>query len=130
MTDITFIVHKEWLDSIAGLPVDQQDKIIADVIRYGVELPAQYESDPVVNAFVNLLKGRIDYSKDKYAQFVANGTKGGRPKKARDEEVWKLAKTGMSASDIAKQLGYKDPSSITHNEGWRQRKNEEFISKK
>ena len=125
--DITFIVHKDWLDSISGMTIEQQDKIIADIVRYGVELPAQHEDDAIIASFVNILKGRIDYSKDKYAQYVTNGTKGGRPKKARDEDIWTLARNGMTASEIAKKLGYKDASSITHNEGWKQRKNSEFI---
>lgn len=62
----TFIVHKEWLDNIADLPVEQQDKIIAEFVRYGVELELRHGDDAVVSAFVNMLKGRIDYSKEKY----------------------------------------------------------------
>ena len=34
MADITFVVHSEWLESIKGLPLEQQDKIIAEIDRY------------------------------------------------------------------------------------------------
>ena len=40
----TFIVHKEWLDSIMALPIEQQDKIIAEVVRYGTRRELQYET--------------------------------------------------------------------------------------
>ncbi len=62
----TFIVHKEWLDNIAGLPIEQQDKVIGEFVRYGVGLDSAHNDDAVVQAFVNMLKGRIDYSKEKY----------------------------------------------------------------
>ena len=31
----TFVFYGEWLDNIKDLPVEEQDKIIADVVRYG-----------------------------------------------------------------------------------------------
>ena len=80
MTDITFVVHSEWLDCIANLPVEQQDKIIAEIIRYGTGVEMAHSDDAITQAFVNMVKGRIDYSKDKYAQKVEAGTTAGRKK--------------------------------------------------
>ena len=31
----TFVFYGEWLDNIKDLPIEEQDKIIADVVRYG-----------------------------------------------------------------------------------------------
>ena len=62
MEDKTFIVRGEWLDNINTLPMDLQDKIIAEVVRYGTRRELQYETDPVVFSMVNMLKGRIDAS--------------------------------------------------------------------
>jgi hypothetical protein len=45
---MTFVVHKEWLDSIRDLPIDQQDKIIGEFVRYGVGLDMEHENDSVV----------------------------------------------------------------------------------
>jgi hypothetical protein len=44
----TFVVHKEWLDSIASMPVDAQDKIIAEFVRYGCGLPLEHTDDVMV----------------------------------------------------------------------------------
>lgn len=121
MTDVTFIVHKEWLDAIKMLPVDQQDKIIADIIRYGAELPAEHEDDPNIVSYVNLLRGRIDASKSDYAKKVENGKTNGRKKVLDSNEVYRLAQLQMSAKEIAAQLGV-GVDSIYHDEGWKKRK--------
>lgn len=119
--DVTFVMHKEWLDSIAGLPVEQQDKVIAEIVRYGTGCELAYEDDPVIMAFVNLLKSRIDFSKNKYNQKVEMSKSAGRKKKVDDEEILRLAREGKSAQQIADMLGCSK-SSIDHSEGWRNRK--------
>lgn len=119
--DVTFVMHKEWLDSIAGLPIEQQDKVIAEIVRYGTGCELAYEDDPVIMAFVNLLKSRIDFSKNKYNQKVEMSKSAGRKKKVDDEKILRLAREGKSAQQIADMLGCSK-SSIDHSEGWRNRK--------
>lgn len=43
----TFVVYKNWIDSIAdaGMPVEIQDKIIGDFVRYGVGLEPEHADD-------------------------------------------------------------------------------------
>lgn len=118
--DITFVVHKEWLDSMANLPVEEQDKIIADLVRYGTEVELAHEDEPMVQTFVNLLKGRIDYSKDKYQQRVGGGVTNGRRKKVNDEDVLRLAREGKNATEIARILQCCK-STIDHSPGWKNR---------
>ena len=65
MADKTFIIHSDWLQNIAQMPLEQQDKIIAEIVRYGTEMEMQYEDDAIVQMAVNFVKGAIDYSKDK-----------------------------------------------------------------
>lgn len=120
MSDITFVIHKEWLENIAGLPVDQQDKIIADIVRYGTEMKMEYEKDPVVSSLVNMIKGRIDFSKNKYEEKIGKAKKVGRKKKYDDEEVLRLAREGFTSAEIADALGCSK-SVIDHSEGWRRR---------
>lgn len=91
MADITFVFHGEWLDAIGMLPTDQQDKIIAEIVRHGAEKPLEYEQDGSVVSYVNLLKGRIDASKKDYAKKVENGKSNGRKKMIDSKEVWRLA---------------------------------------
>ena len=120
MADITFVVHKDWLDAIAMLPIDQQDKIIADIIRHGTELPAAHAEDPNIVSYVNLLRGRIDASKDDYARKVENGKSNGRKKKIDSREVHRLARLKKSAKEIAAEFGI-GVDSVYHDEGWKNR---------
>ena len=73
-----------------------------------------------------MLKGRIDYSKNQYAQKVEQGTKGGRPKKVNSEEIYRLAREGKTAQEIANTLGCSK-TAIDHDEGWKNRKNDSFL---
>lgn len=118
MEDVTFIFHKEWLDAIKGLPVEQQDKVISDLVRYGVEEDLAH-NDPVTQSLVNMLRGRIDYSKDKYEE----KKHGGRKKKMDEKAIWDLARAGKKSQEIADLLGLSK-SAVDHSEGWRQRKND------
>ena len=121
MADITFVVHSEWLESIKGLPLEQQDKIIAEIVRYGANCKLEYESDAGIASVVNLLKGRIDFSKNKYAQKIEAGKVGGRKKKVDDDEILRLAREGNTSAQIAEILGISK-SAVDHSEGWKKRK--------
>ncbi|MDO4966767.1 MAG: DUF6291 domain-containing protein [Lachnospiraceae bacterium] len=118
--NVTFVVHKEWLDSIQGLPVEQQDKILAEIVRYGTDSGTVHDDDPVVNAFVNILKSRIDFSKNKYNQKIEMSKSAGRKKKVDDDEILRLAREGKTSSQIAEILGCSK-SSIDHSDGWKMR---------
>ena len=122
----TFIVHKEWLDNIAGLPLEQQDKVIGEFVRYGVGLDSAHNDDAVVQAFVNMLKGRIDYSKEKYQQKVDMSKTAGRKKKINDQQIYDLAKSGKTSTEIASMLEVSK-STVDHSEGWKRRKENEFV---
>ena len=122
----TFIVHKEWLDNIAGLPIEQQDKVIGEFVSYVVGLDSAHNDDAVVQAFVNMLKGRIDYSKEKYQQKVDMSKTAGRKKKINDQQIYDLAKSGKTSTEIASMLEVSK-SAVDHSEGWKRRKENEFV---
>lgn len=126
-TDVTFIVHQEWLTAISGLPLAQQDAVIAEFIRYGAELPPQHEDDANIVAMVNLLKGKIDYSKDKYAQKVAGGKNSGKKKKFTDKMIYDVAQEHLDdAQAVADILGCSK-STVDHSDGWRRRKEQDVV---
>ena len=120
MADITFIMRSSWLDYIAALPLDQRDKILAEIVRYGTEQPMEYANDPVVSSFVNMVKANIDYSKDRYEKKVH----GGRPQKVTDEMIAQGIREGKTAATMAKEFGC-DASTITKREVWKHRKDED-----
>ena len=119
--DVTFIVHREWLDSIKNLPIEQQDKIIAEFVRYGTDLGLKHPDDALTQSFVNILNSRIDFSKNKYEKKVQAGKSAGRKKKVDDDEILRLALGGMKSAEIAEKLGVSK-STIDHSDGWKRRK--------
>ena len=119
--DVTFIVHREWLDSIKNLPIEQQDKIIAEFVRYGTDLGLKHPDDALTQSFVNILKSRIDFSKNKYEKKVQAGKSAGRKKKVDDDEILRLALGGLKSAEIAEKLGVSK-STIDHSDGWKRRK--------
>jgi hypothetical protein len=125
MADRTFIVHSDWLNNIANLPIEMQDKIIADVVRYGCRLDMEYIDDHVVQSFVNMLKGAIDYSVEKYEEKMNMSKVAGRKKKVVDNRIYELARQGKNAADIANIIECS-VSAVNHSEGWRRRKEDGF----
>lgn len=117
MADVTFIVHSDWLDNIKDLPVEQQDKVIADIVRYGTGKDLMYETDPMIRSLVNMVKGSIDYSKDKYATKAQSP---GRKKSVNEEAITELVRQGKKSAEIAEILGISK-SSVDHSEAWKNR---------
>lgn len=120
--DITFVVHSEWLDNINELPVEQQDRIIAEIVRYGAGLESMHPQDAVTQAFVNFVKGRIDFSKNKYQNKVNAGKAFGKKKKVEEGEILRLAHEGKTSAQIAEILDVSK-SLVDHSEEWRNRNN-------
>ena len=50
----------------------------------------------------------------------------GRKKKIDDKQIYDLAKAGKTAQEVADTLGISK-SAVDKSDGWRNRKNEEFI---
>ena len=124
MADTTFIVHSDWLDSLKELPIEEQDKIIADTIRYGLDREIIHGDDPRVQAFVKMKSKDIDYSKEKYEQKMYMAQGAGRRKVIDDKAIWELAQQGNTSAKIAEILGVSK-SSVDHSIGWKKRR--EFL---
>ena len=124
MADTTFIVHSDWLDSLKELPIEEQDKIIADTIRYGLDREIIHGDDPRKKENVKMKTKDIDYSKEKYEQkkYMAQGA--GRRKVIDDKAIWELAQQGNTSAKIAEILGVSK-SSVDHSIGWKKRR--EFL---
>ena len=68
------------------------------MVRYGTGRELLYANDWQVAACVNLVKGRIDNSKDSYAEKSEKGSTGGRKKNFDDKKIYDMAKSGKTAT--------------------------------
>lgn len=117
----TFIFNKEWLSAIEGLPTEQQDAIIGDIVRYGLDIELLHSEDPLTQAFLSMAKKQIDFSREKYEQKVTQSKIAGTKKKFSARQIYDLAQSHSKAEEIAEILGCS-VSTIHHSEGWRRRK--------
>lgn len=125
MTD-TFIMRGEWVKNIATLPIEVQDKILAEIVRYGTRQPTMYDDDPIIFSIVNGYKSSIDNTINDYEQKLTMSKTAGRKKRIDDQKVYELAREGKTAQEVADELGVSK-SAIDKNEGWKNRKNNEFV---
>ena len=122
----TFIFYGEWIDNIKGLPVEEQDKILADIVRYGTRRELQHVDDSYTSSIVNMLKGRIDTTIADYENKVEMSKTAGRKKKVNDKQIYDMAREGKTASQIALELGWSK-ATVDKNEGWKNRKIDNFV---
>lgn len=123
-----FVFYGEWLENIKGLPVEEQMKIVYDMVQYGTGNEPQFQDDPMVMMGLNFVKGAIEKSKQDYINKVNNGNNYGRKRVVNDNEIYNLAKNGMSSAQISEELGISK-SSVDHSVGWKRRKEKdaEFV---
>lgn len=122
----TFIMRGEWIDNIDTLPLDMQDKVLAEIVRYGTGKATQYDNDPIVFSIVNGYKGSINNSINEYEKKLEMSKTAGRKKKLDDQKVYELARAGKTAQEVANELGVSK-SSIDKSDGWKNRKIEGFV---
>ena len=117
----SFVFKKKWIEKIAALPMEQQDQILAEIVRYGTGSELQYKDNAVVNSMVKLITDEIDFSKEKYSERLVMSQFAGRKKKIDNEQILRLALQGKNSTEIAELLGVSK-SSVDHSEGWKRRK--------
>lgn len=121
MASDSFVFKKKWIDKIEALPVEQQNQILAEIVRYGTGAEMKYGGDAYISSLVKMVTDEIDFSKEKYNEKLVMSQFGGRKKKVDDSQVLRLALEGKNSTEIAEILGVSK-SSIDHSEGWKKRK--------
>ena len=125
-----FVFYGDWVDNIKDLPIEMQDKIIAEIVRYGINAPRQYEDDMMVSMAVNFTKGAINSAKWDYFCKIQGGKTSGRKKSVDSKKIYEMARSGKkTAEDVANELGVSK-STIEHDEGWKNRKNDKWLDGK
>lgn len=122
----TFVMRGEWIDNISTLPPEIQDKVLADIVRFGTGRETLYDNDPIVFSLVNGYKGSMTNTTNEYLKKLEMSKGAGRKKKIDDQRVYELAREGKTAQEVADELGVSK-SAIDKNDGWKNRKNDEFV---
>lgn len=122
----TFVMRGEWIDNIATLPPEIQDKVLADIVRFGTGRPTLYDDDPIVFSLVNGYKGSMTNTTNEYLKKIEMSKTAGRKKKISDQRVYELAREGKTAQQVADELGVSK-SAIDKSDGWKNRKNDDFV---
>lgn len=119
-----FVFYKDWRDYIKGLSSQaDQLQLLTSIMDYGVtgEYDELSMSPMVRNTFNAMIKPAIDRAQKNYAESVEYGKAHGRPRTINDDAIKDLAKSGMKADAIAKELGIS-LTSVYHSDGWKNRK--------
>lgn len=122
----TFIMRGEWIDNISTLPAEIQDKVLADIVRFGTGRATLYDNDPIVFSLVNGYKGSMMNTTNEYLKKIEMSKTAGRKKKIDENRIYALAREGKTAQQVADALGVSK-SAIDKSEGWKNRKNDEFV---
>ena len=103
---VSFVFFTNWITDLDMLDLDMQDKIIAEIARYGAGLPLKYEEDPIIHTFAKTRFGSIDNVKAKYQAKVEKSKMGGRPSTIDHMKIKELKAKGIyTAEEIAEMVG-------------------------
>ena len=77
-----FVFMPSYYDAIRPLPDEMRLRLYDAILDYGIE-GVTPTLEGIEQSMFALVKGNIDSSKSRYQACVANGKKGGRPRKER-----------------------------------------------
>ena len=104
-----FVFYASGLDALNGLDKTNgrefANEFARQIINFGVTGEID-TNDAMIVGFINAMcKDLLEKSKNKYRACKSNGQRGGRPRKYDHEEIKALHNSGLSAEDIASQIG-------------------------
>ena len=104
-----FVFLASWYDVIEAYDKAGQSDIAAsiakEIITYGVTGQTTTDDPLILGIVRGMCATLIDKSKTRYIRSIENGKKGGRPKKYNVDNIIALHNQGLSAQDIAENLG-------------------------
>lgn len=100
-----FVFYGNWRTILEGFDKETAKDILWQIMLYGTAGEVD-TSNPMINGIVmGCCAVGIDKAKDRYANAVDNGKKGGRPTEIDVEHVQELKKSGLTNKEIATELG-------------------------
>lgn len=104
-----FIFFESWERYLKTLEEDKDvnyvNAVARAIIQYGLYGKSETEDETILRKVDAVCSDLMKSTKSRYAASVKNGGQGGRPKKYDDEIIIGLSKQGLSAQDIAENLG-------------------------
>ena len=79
----SFVFYGSWWEAIKNLPRDVQGDVLTAIIEYGLSGETTEQLKPIAKAMLAMVKPQIDVNNVRFE----NGKKGGRSKKAPQEET-------------------------------------------
>lgn len=123
MIERSFIFYPDWLEFIDHLNNEKDKLDLYNIIAsYGCRGEYETENKMMENVFKSLIMPKIDIAQGNYQGKIDAGKAFGRKKSVDDDQVGMLARTGLRAKEIAKQLGISE-AAVYHSDGWKNRKN-------
>ena len=101
----SFVFYGNWRTILDGFDKETAKDILWQIMLYGTAGEVD-TSNPMINGIVmGCCAVGIDKAKDRYANAVDNGKKGGRPTEIDVEHVQELKESGLTNKEIATELG-------------------------
>ena len=101
----SFVFYGNWRTMLDGFDKETAKDILWQIMLYGTAGEVD-TSNPMINGIVmGCCAAGIDKAKDRYANAVDNGKKGGRPTEIDAEHIQELKKSGLTNKEIAIELG-------------------------
>lgn len=127
MAKNSVVVMRQWLEQFREICNEEQQKEICyNILEYGLFGNKIESADAGVQLAMNFILPQIDAMQASYGKKVESAKKAGRPSTIDKFAVWKLARKGLTAAQIASELGVANYRSIYENDGWKCRKIENF----
>lgn len=104
-----FVFYGSWKEHLNGLSElcgdDVAKEVAWQIINYGTTKNFDTEDQKIVNMVNGMCRDLIDSAKKRREISIGNGKQGGRPKKYDIDNMLALREQGLSAQDIADNLG-------------------------
>lgn len=125
------VVMASWFNKFKSkLSEDQLKEVCYGIIQYGL-WRERYESDDLsVDVVLSFIYEQIERMQDSYDFKVENSKKAGRPRTTNDVQIYNLARQGKTASEIAVELGIASDKTVYSTDGWKNRKNSDYLLEK
>lgn len=124
----SMVIMASWFNKFKSkLSKEQMKEVCYGIINYGLWREKDEPEDLSVDVVLSFIYEQIERMQDSYDFKIENSKKAGRPKTNNDIQIYNLARQGKTATEIAHELGINSEKTVYSTDGWRNRKNNEYL---